>query len=220
MTVTERDLRVGIVEDEALMRSVLTDILNAEPNIEVLHAADGFEQGKELLAPGSVDIAVVDVDLGDGNGVALAVQLQRADPRLSVLLLSGHDVMDLVLSVRSQVARPWSYLSKRTSLDRTTLVRAIVATARGQVVLDPALMRRSRPADDSRLAALTESQMAVLRLVAEGFSNQAVADLLGLSPRSVENHLVSIYKQLGVGSGDSNPRVTAVLSFLQQSSRY
>lgn len=220
MSESERDLRVGIVEDEALMRSVLADILAAEPNVTVVHVADGFEQGRELITPGSVDIVVVDVDLGDGNGVALSVQLQRADPRLSVLLLSSHDVMDLVLSVRSQVARPWSYLSKRTSLDRTTLVRAVVATARGQVVLDPSLMRRSRPAVDTRLSGLTESQMAVLRLVAEGFSNQAAAELLGISPRSVENHLVAIYRQLGVSSGESNPRVSAVLAFLQQSSRY
>jgi DNA-binding NarL/FixJ family response regulator len=128
--------------------------------------------------------------------------------------------MDLVLSVRSQVSRPWSYLSKRSSLDRETLVRAVVATAWGHVVLDPTLMRRSRPTDDSRLSGLTEAQMGVLRLVAEGFSNHAVADLLGLSTRSVENHLVAIYKQLGVGAGDTNPRVSAVLTFLQQSSRY
>ncbi|HEY0187342.1 MAG TPA: response regulator transcription factor [Cellulomonas sp.] len=216
----ERDLRVGIIEDEALMRSVLADILGAEPCITVVHTADGAEQGREVITPGSVDVVVVDVDLGDGNGVALAVQLQKADPRLNVLLLSGHDVMDLVLSVRSQVTRPWSYLSKRTSLNRTTLVRAVVATARGQVVLDPSLMRRSKPVTDTRLAGLTESQMAVLRLVAEGFSNQAAADLLGISSRSVENHLVAIYRQLGVSTGEANPRVSAVLTYLQQSSRY
>jgi DNA-binding NarL/FixJ family response regulator len=220
VTEVERGLRVGIVEDESLMRSVLHDILGSEPRIEVVHAASGFEDARAAIVPGSVDVVVADVDLGDGNGVALAVMLQRADPRLSVLLLSGHDVMDLVLSVRAQVPRPWSYLSKRSSLDRETLVRAVVATARGHVVLDPTLMRRSRPAVDSGLSGLTEAQLTVLRLVSEGFSNHAVAELLGLSTRSVENHLVAIYKQLGVGAGDTNPRVSAVLTFLQQSSRY
>jgi DNA-binding NarL/FixJ family response regulator len=220
---SERDLRalrVAIVEDESLMRSVLTDILGSDPGIQVVHAVEGFESARASIAPGSIDLVLADVDLGDGNGVALAVQLQRADPRLGVLLLSSHDVMDLVLSVRTRGSRPWSYLSKRSSLDRETLLRAVVATGQGQVVLDPNLVRRSEPTQDSPLASLTDAQLGVLRLVSEGFSNQTVGELLGVSPRSVENHLGAIYRHLGVAASESNPRVTAVLAFLQQSSRY
>jgi DNA-binding NarL/FixJ family response regulator len=148
------------------------------------------------------------------------VQLQRANPRLGVLLLSSHDVMDLVLSVRTRGSRPWSYLSKRSSLDRETLIRAVVATGQGQVVLDPSLVRRSEPTQDSPLGSLTEAQLGVLRLTSEGFSNQTIGELLGVSSRSVENHLSAIYRQLGVSATETNPRVTAVLAFLQQSSRY
>jgi DNA-binding NarL/FixJ family response regulator len=220
---TERDpraLRVAIVEDESLMRSVLADILTSEPGIEVVHALAGFESARAVIAPGGIDLVLADVDLGDGNGVALAVQLQRANPRLGVLLLSSHDVMDLVLSVRTRGSRPWSYLSKRSSLDRETLIRAVVATGQGQVVLDPSLVRRSEPTQDSPLGSLTEAQLGVLRLTSEGFSNQTIGELLGVSSRSVEKHLSAIYRQLGVSATETNPRVTAVLAFLQQSSRY
>ncbi len=215
-----RDLRVGIVEDETLMRSILTGLVDAEPHMRVVHSASGFDEARRIIEPRSIDIAMVDVDLGDGNGVALSVLLQRADPRLAILLLSSHDVMDLVLSVKDQVSRPWSYLSKKSSLSKDVLLRALVATARGQVVLDPFLTRKASPQADTPLAQLTDSQISVLRLVAEGFSNTAVAGLLGLSPRSVENHLLATYKLLGVSSGESNPRVMAVLAFLQQTSRY
>ncbi len=220
MREADRELRVGIVEDEALVRTVLAGILDAEPGISVVHVASGYEEARELIAPQSIDVALVDVDLGEGNGVALSVILQRADPRLGIVLLSAHDVMDLVVSVQHQVPRPWSYLSKRSALSKDLLVRALAATARGQVVLDPTLAKRAAPQDDTPLAALTESQISVLRLVAQGFSNAAVAGLLGLSPRSVESHLLGIYKMLGIASGDTNPRVTAVLAFLQQTSRY
>jgi DNA-binding NarL/FixJ family response regulator len=88
------------------------------------------------------------------------------------------------------------------------------------VVLDPSLVRRSEPTQDSPLGSLTEAQLGVLRLTSEGFSNQTIGELLGVSSRSVENHLSAIYRQLGVSATETNPRVTAVLAFLQQSSRY
>jgi DNA-binding NarL/FixJ family response regulator len=212
-------IRVGIVEDEGLLRSMLTDLVNENPHMVVVGAAAGVSDARQVLPAGSADVVLMDVELGDGNGVALGVALQRADPNLYVVLLSSHDVMELVLSIRDNVPHSWSYLSKRSSVTREVLYRAIEAAVDGGVTLDPELMDRSNPREGMPLAELSGAQLQVLRLVAQGFSNAAVAELLGLSRRSVENHLQAIYRVLGISSAESSPRVAAVLQFMQQTAR-
>jgi DNA-binding NarL/FixJ family response regulator len=135
------------------------------------------------------------------------------------MLLSSEDVMGLYTSVQAEVPRAWSYLSKRSSFANDVLVRAVAATAQGQVVLDPYLAQRSEPRSGSAIAELTPAQFAVLRLVAEGMSNQAVAERLGINNRSVESHLKAIYHRLGIDGDGSNRRVTAVLAFMEQTGR-
>lgn len=204
-------MRVGLVTDEALSRAALTQVLDADSRLAVVHSLGSCEDARSAIRPQSIDVLVVDVDLPDGNGVALSVLLQRQDPRLTVLLLSADDATDLVLSMRTQVPRPWSHLSRRICADATVLVQAVVGAAHGQVVLDSAPDGRSRVGDG--LAALTDARLAVLRLVAQGLSNQGVGRALGLSPRSVENHLAAVYRTLGLTGADVNPRVTAALAY-------
>ncbi|MDR1117879.1 MAG: response regulator transcription factor, partial [Bifidobacteriaceae bacterium] len=185
----------------------------------LVDAASGAADARAKFPPGSIDLVLMDVALGDGNGVALGVSMQRADPDLTIMLLSSHDVMDLVVSIAANVPRPWSYLSKRSSVTRQVLFRAIDAAARGEVILDPELAERVSPREGTPVSKLSSAQMQVLRLVAQGFSNATAAELLGLSRRSVENHLQSIYRVLGITSHDASPRVAAVLQFLQQTAR-
>jgi len=212
-------VRVGIVEDEALMRGMLVDTLSQVDGIEVVHSVPGATEAKLVLTPGSVDIALLDVNLSDGNGVALGVQLQRFDPNLAIMLLSSEDVMGLFATVQNEAPKPWSYLSKRSSFARDVLVRAVTATAAGQVVLDPYLVQRSEPRAGSAIAELTPAQFGVLRLIAEGLSNEAAAERLGINTRSVESHLKSIYQRLGIDGDGTNRRVAAVLAFLEQTGR-
>lgn len=213
-------LRVAVVEDESLMRSLVRRILAAQPDMRVVTEASDYLEGRERLKPGTVDVVVMDVDLGTGNGIALATAVQRADPHVAVLLLSAQDVLDLVLAVRDTMTRPWSYLSKKSSLDAETLVRAVRSAARGDVVLDPELLERARVRTGTPLAGLTAAQVKVLRLAAEGFSNAHIARSLDISPRSVENHLYAIYRALDISTETMNPRVAAVLAFVQQTSRF
>ncbi|MFF2267260.1 response regulator transcription factor [Cellulosimicrobium cellulans] len=217
--VTPGVTRVGIVEDEALMRGMLEQALSAEQSVRVVHAVPGVTEARLVFTPGTCDVALLDVNLPDGNGVALGLALQRADPDLAIMLLSGEDVMGLFTTVQDQATRPWSYLSKRSTFARDVLVRAVVAAARGEVVLDPYLVRRSVPRAGTAVAGLTPAQFGVLRLVAEGLSNHAAAERLGVSERSVESHLQSIYQRLGLEGGDRNRRVAAVLAFLDETGR-
>ncbi|MCL2802937.1 MAG: response regulator transcription factor [Micrococcales bacterium] len=219
MANSHTPIKVGIVEDEGLLRSMLSDLVAAHPSLEVVGAASGAAEARVLFPPGSIDLVLMDVALGDGNGVALGVSMQRAHPDLIVMLLSSHDVMDLVLSIRGNVPHPWSYLSKRSSVTQEVLFRSIMAAASGEVILDPELTERSKPREGAAAAQLSNAQLQVLRLVAQGFSNATAAELLGLSRRSVENHLQAIYRTFGITSQDASPRVAAVLQFLQQTTR-
>lgn len=148
-------------------------------------------------------MAVLDVNLGDGNGVALGLELQRKDPRIAIMLLSSNDVMGLFLSVQDEASEPWSYLSKRSSFARDVLIGAIAAAADGEVVIDPSLVRRSQPRAGTEVAGLTPAQFGVPRLVAEGPSNEAAAERLHITERSVESHLLSIYRRCGSGEQTS-----------------
>lgn len=214
-----RPIRVSIVEDEALMRSMLARTLTNCESIRVVHTLDGAAAARLAITPRSTDVVLLDVNLGDGNGVALGLDLQRADPRVKVLLLSAHDVMGLFLSVQDEASEPWSYLSKRSTFTSDVLTGAIESAAAGEVVIDPALVQRSRPRSGTEVAGLTKAQFDVLRLVAEGLSNESVAKRLHISERSVESHLLAIYRRLGVDRDGANRRVRAVLAFLEQTGR-
>jgi DNA-binding NarL/FixJ family response regulator len=219
MVDAKKEIRVGIVEDEGLLRSMLADLVAEHPRMRVIATASGASEAREVIPPGSVDVVLMDVELGDGNGVALGVSMQRAAPDVAIVLLSSHDVMELVLSIKENVPRAWSYLSKRSSVTRDVLYRTVEAAMEGEVILDPELMERSSPREGMPLASLSPAQLQVLRLVAQGFSNASVAELLGLSRRSVENHLQAIYRELGISSQEASPRVAAVLQFIQQTAR-
>ncbi|WP_233571598.1 response regulator transcription factor [Cellulomonas triticagri] len=210
---------MSLVEDEALVRSLLGSTLEAEPGIRVVHSVAGAQEAALTIVRGSTDVAVLDVNLEDGNGVSLGLRLQRTSPELAVVLLSSEDVMGLFDSVQEQVTRPWSYLSKRSSFTEHVLVDAVRAAARGEVVIDPYLVARSTPRAGSLLERLTDGQLRVLRLVAEGFSNQSIAERLEVGERTVESHLLAIYRRLGIDDVGTNRRVAAVLAFVAQTGR-
>lgn len=213
-------IRVAIVEDQPLFRGMLTGLLNSQPSIRVVASVESVTEARKVIRPGSVDVAVLDVELGDGNGVALGVSLRRADPRIRILLLSSYDVLDLLLDLPPDVREGWSYLSKTSSTSMATLVGALRETARGRTVLDPALVAKSVPRAGSLVATLTPRQYEVLQLVAQGLSNGGIAEKLHLSEKSVQNHLNAVYSALDIPQESArNPRVTAVLRLLEETSR-
>lgn len=215
---TPAPVRVALVEDDVMLRGLVRALLDAQPGLEVVAEADGQATALAAVPVGGTDVAVVDIELADGNGVALGRALQARDARVRVLLVSSHNLLPLVRSVSLGAPTPWSYLSKRSVTRPGQLVRAVAAVAHGRVVIDPALVERSVPVADSPLARLSAAQFRVLQLVAEGQGNGAVADELGITPKAVEAHLTSIYRLLDLPAG-ANTRVGAVLAFLQHSAR-
>lgn len=213
-------LRVAVVEDQPLYRAMLVTLLEAEPDVTVVVVASGVSEARALITPGLIDVAILDVELGDGNGIGLGVSLRRLDDDLGILLLSSHDVMSLLLDLPVDMTKGWSYLSKNSSTTADLVMHAIRETATGGTVLDPALVQRATPRSGSAMAGLSPRQYQVLQVLAEGLSNVGIGERLGISPRSVENHINAIYATLNIESnGGRNPRVAAVLQFIEESAR-
>ena len=210
-------LRVALVEDQPLFRSMLERTIDDAPDLEVVVAVGTVTEAREALRPGVADVVVLDLELPDGNGIAHGVTLRRAQPDLGVLLLSAHAAMGLLLDLPRDVAHGWCYLSKNSGTSERTLLHALRAAAAGETVLDRALLDRVTPRAGSAVARLTHRQYEVLRLLAQGLSNAGIAERLEITEKSVQNHVYAIYATLGIDAEPSrNPRVSAALRLLEE----
>jgi DNA-binding NarL/FixJ family response regulator len=216
---TQRDepLRVALVEDQPLYRSMLARTLEVHLGFKIVVSVGSVTEARTALTPDVADVALLDIDLPDGNGIALGVQLRRGQPGLGILLLSAHDAMDLLLDLPPDVSHGWGYLSKTSSTSEDLLIDAVRAAARGRTVLDPALLARVRPRRGSAVEGLTDRQFEVLRLLAEGLSNVGIAERLHIAEKSVQNHVNAIYNTLGIDADrEHNARVRATLRLLEE----
>ncbi len=210
---------MAVVDDQPLYRSMLGRTLEAR-GAQVVAAVGSVAEALAALPAAAPHVAILDVDLPDGNGIALGVQLRRRFPDLGILLLSAHDAMDLLLDLPSDVSRGWCYLSKSSSTSEEQLIDAVRSAARGRTVLDPALLARVTPRRGTAVDALTDRQFEVLRLLAQGLSNAGIAEKLGIAEKSVQNHVNAIYAVLGIDTDrEMNARVRATLRLLEETGR-
>ena len=215
----ERPIRVLMAEDEGLFRDLVQTVLAQQSRVEPVGAfpdAESALRAAETLKP---DVALLDIELGEGgmNGVQLGVRLRQQLPKIGIVLLSNHNDARLLQALPAEAMGGWSYLIKKSVSNSAALVRAIEGAAAGLVVLDPALTSRRTVDEEGRLRELTPRQRDILELIAEGYTNAAIADELGLTVKSVENQINSLYQVLAIDREDRfvQPRVSAVLIYLE-----
>ncbi|MCG8917638.1 response regulator transcription factor [Actinokineospora sp. PR83] len=192
-------IRVLLVDDHEVVRRGLRDLLDGEPDIEVVAQAGGVAEALVRARASTPDVAVVDVRLPDGDGVGLCRQLGGLDPAPHCLVLTAFD--DEQALVEAIMAGAAGYLLKQVrGQDLVTAVREVAA---GRSLLDPVTtarvlerMRRSAEADE--LAGLTERERAVLELIGEGMSNREIAERLFLAEKTVKNYVTSVLAKLGM----------------------
>lgn len=166
------------------------------------------------LAPA---VALLDIELGAGiSGVEAGIQLRRLMPSIGIVLLSNYTSPELVAALPADVAGGWSYLSKRTVGNVDALSRAIIGAADGLVVFDVALMGSGSLRADSPLRRLSARQCEIVGLMAQGYSNRAIAQRLTLTEKSVENHITRIYQQVHIDAHDpaTHQRVEIALLYV------
>lgn len=165
------------------------------------------------------DVALMDIELGGAlNGVQAAILLRRALPNLGIVLLSNQGSPRLLASLPQDSMGGWSYLLKQSVRDISSLHRAIEGAASGLMVLDPSLVANRKARTGGAIDRLTPRQREVMGLVAQGYTNAAIAEKLVVATKTVEKQLNLLYQELAVDRNTSNlhPRVKAVLIYMEE----
>ncbi|MHB8431422.1 MAG: response regulator [Acidimicrobiales bacterium] len=193
--------RVVIVDDHELLRTGTRRILEeAADFIVVGEAADG-EAARRLIAEVGPDVVLIDIRLPGMNGIDLARSIADDDQAMTILILSAYDDEHYVRAALA--AGVAGYLLKTSPSHR--LLESIRAACDGFPVIDrtPRDLDRppaTEPLSDATRSSLTNRESEVVRMVARGMSNKAIAHRLGISPRTVEGHLNHVFEKLGTSS--------------------
>jgi DNA-binding NarL/FixJ family response regulator len=198
-------IRVLLVDDQALFREGLHTLLSVHPDLEVVGEAGNGEEALRLAAATRPDVVLMDVQMPVLDGVAATRRLRAALPACRVILLTTFDDDEYVFE--GLRAGAVGYLLKDAPSAR--LVDAIRAAARGESFLQPSIAAKvvaeytrlagsAPPASSSLAEPLTERELEILRLLAEGASNKEIAAKLFLAEGTVKNHVTNILGKLGV----------------------
>ena len=212
--------RLVVVDDEPLFRELLCSTLSAKSDLEVVGVAGDGESAVLLVRREKPDVVIMDIEMpGKIDGIEAALQIKKERPQTGVVILSAHSERRYVTSLPLEDMQGWGYLLKQTAPDLATVVRAIQGSKAGMVVLDPSVVSGLRPRQGSPVARLNPRHQEVLELMAQGYSNAAIARLLKLSRKSVETYINVIYQELQLShEEDIHARVKATLLYLESSS--
>ena len=202
MTVST-GLRILLADDHTLLRQGLRKILQERPDWEVVaEAGDGREAVRQTLAV-QPDIAILDIGMPLLNGIEATRQIVRRLPDIHVLILSMHANEAYIVQALKAGAK--GYLLKDSA--DTDLIRGVAAVASGKsffspavakVMLDDYVRHLTEKGIADRFDSLSEREREIFQLVAEGHSNKEIAELLSVSPTTVETHRAHILQKLDV----------------------
>jgi DNA-binding NarL/FixJ family response regulator len=213
--------RVVIGEDDVLLREGIARLLT-EAGFEVAAQAGDAEAFLRKALAYRPDVAVVDVQMPPGNaddGLRAAVELRRQRPGTGVLVLSQYYEEHYAVELIGDRAEGVGYLLKERVGEVETFLDAVSRVAAGGSALDPEVVGRMLGRRrDGPLSALTAREREVLAAMAEGKSNQGIADELFVTEAAVEKHVTSIFHKLGLApTSTEHRRVLAVLTYLRGS---
>jgi DNA-binding NarL/FixJ family response regulator len=214
-------IRVVVGEDQPLVREGIVRVLE-EAGLEVVGVAGDAEDLVRKAGAHHPDVVITDIqmppDLTD-DGLRAAQQIRSAHPEIGVLVLSQFLEDRYALDLVGDRAQGVGYLLKDRVGDLALFIEAVRRVARGGSALDPEVVQRmvGRRREGGPLDELTPREREVLRLMAEGRSNQGIADTLIVTVAAVERHVTSIFSKLGLHQApEDHRRVLAVLQYLRR----
>jgi len=192
-------VRVVLIDDHALVREGTLQLLEQDPDVEVVGQAGSGEEGLRLVEKTRPDVALVDINLPGMSGLDFARAIVDRYTEVRVLIVSAYD--DYAYVTEALEVGVGGYLLKTAS--GRELLDAVRAVAGGVFVLDRAVssrLSRRPPSGPPGVATLTPREVDVLGLLARGLANKHIAIELGLGLRTVEGHVSNIFAKLGVAS--------------------
>jgi DNA-binding NarL/FixJ family response regulator len=213
-------MRVVLADDEVLLREGLARLL-AEAGFEVVGKAGTADELLRLVDARRPDLVVTDIKMPPTHteeGLDAAEEIRRRHPRIGVLVLSHYLESGYAMRLLEEFPARVGYLLKDRVSDVAVLADALRRIAADECVIDPTIVARlvTRRRETSTLEELTDREREVLALMAEGRSNEGIAELLVVSPKTVEGHVRQILMKLGIGDMPHyHRRVVAVLAYLR-----
>ncbi|MFF4096207.1 response regulator [Streptomyces sp. NPDC001834] len=198
-------IRVFLLDDHEVVRRGVQDLLDAEPDIEVVGDAGTADQALARAPALRPDVAILDVRLPDGDGITVCRELRSRMPELACLMLTSFDDDEALLD--AIMAGAAGYVLKE--IKGSDLVAAVRTLASGRSTLDPATTARlmnslreeefgADSAQDDALSGLSPREKDVLALIGEGLTNSQIGKRLYLSEKTVKNHISRLLAKLGV----------------------
>ena len=218
-------IRLVVADDQYLVREGIRRLLETQDDLEVAAVCDDLDSLLAAVDAERPDVVLTDIRMppgGTDEGIQAATKLRETNPEIGVVVLSQYATPSYVLALLEGGSEGRAYLLKERVKDLDQLVAAIQAVADGGSVMDPkvveALVAENARGEDSPLNELTPRERDVLREMAEGKNNAAIAEALVLTERSVEKVIHSIFLKLGLTWETAvHKRVTAVILYLAES---
>jgi DNA-binding NarL/FixJ family response regulator len=198
--VTPDRLRVLIVDDHTLFRRGVRALLSTVPEVEVVGEASDGEAAVRLTAELAPDLVLMDLQMPGGGGLAAIREVTEHSPSANVLVVTMFEDDDSVFAAMRAGAR--GYVLK--DMDADDFARAIITVGRGEALFSRGIAERmmrfftDRAPSAQPFPDLTDSERAVLDLMAAGMNNASIARTLSLSPKTVRNYISNIFRKLQV----------------------
>jgi DNA-binding NarL/FixJ family response regulator len=196
---TKLKQRILIVDDHAIVRLGMRQLIAAEPDLSICCEAETGEEALALALHAKPDLAIVDLSLGTMHGLELVRQLHQALPDMPVLVLSMHD--EALFAERAVRAGARGYMTKTGAIEG--LIRAIRHVLAGRIYASEAVsqqllasLQRGTPVPEGSIAGLTNRELQVFESIGRGLSTAGIADRLGVSVKTIETYRSNIKTKL------------------------
>ena len=193
-------IRVFLLDDHEVVRQGLRTLLESEGDIEVVGESGLASEATSRIPALRADVAVLDARLPDGSGIEVCRLIRAVDPSIKALILTSYDDDEALFA--SIMAGASGYILKEVTAQ--DLLGAVRHVAAGHSLIDPLLIERvldrvrNGPETAPELANLTEQELKLLELVAEGLTNRQIGERMFLAEKTVKNYVSSLLAKLGL----------------------
>jgi two-component system, NarL family, response regulator LiaR len=200
-----KKIRIILVDDHPLLRQALRDVVEKQPDFEVVAEAGDGEEAIKLAAELMPNVVIMDIGMPNLNGLEATKRIKASCPQIAVLALTVHSDSEHILGILKAGAS--GYLTKSVYGDE--VIQAVRTVARGEVVLAPsvseqvlkyALQNYTKPVNPEVSDILTTRELEIFRLLTKGISNKDIALRTNLGLRTVKGHITEIFLKLHVAS--------------------